>query len=185
MPAFHKNVDGREGYKIQDLSAKNNFRVALQLPSGTSERNIFIYGLRAAGEECAARGFQFFDFGELDRMNYEIFCFTDSIHQSLAITFDSKGLAESPRHFIIEFLNMKENTQLQADDEVLLIGGKKPESMANVKSIVFQAALNKQTTMPVKINRHGRELVVIEPLVDLKNGLEGPDDLKLLRKHVP
>jgi hypothetical protein len=184
VPVFQKQADSGVGYKIQDLDSTENFRATVQLPPETSEKFIRNYAFRAVGEECEVRGFQFFDVGQLNATSFEGFCYLDSTRKSLALTFEKGGLEESPQKFVIEELNSKSNTKLQIGDEVISISGKNPTSMAEIKSIVFDASSKKLAALPLKITRKGKELTVTEPMTDLKNGALGKPDLEALRTLV-
>lgn len=180
-PTFKKTSYGVDGYSVQDLATKDHFQVIVKLPEGTDSKYFRNYGYRAVGEECLARGFQFFDMGELDTTVFEGFCFPDANRKALAISFQNNGLIQSPSRFVVEHLNNKAVTKLRPNDELLLIDDKPPVSMINLKSLVFIAATNNKNALPLKIKRQGREIKVMEPIADLKNGALDQNDLKSLR----
>jgi len=183
-PSFQKNSNETIGYVIQNYATNDNFRVIVNLPQGTTEQYARNYGYRAVGEECLIRGFNFFDVGEVDGKVFEGFCFKDSVRKSLAVSFQNDGLVRSPKRFVIEYVNNKPSTKLKLNDELLLMDNKSPDSMANLKSLVFNAATNNKNFLPLKIRRKGRELKVMEPIADLKNGVLDINDLDALRTFV-
>lgn len=180
-PTFKKTSYGVEGYSVQNLATQDHFQVIIKLPEGTNSKYFINYGYRAVGEECLVRGFEYFDVGELDKTVFEGFCFQNSTRKALAINFQNNGLIQSPARFVVEHLNNKTATQLMPNDEILLIEEKAPNSMANLKSLVFVATTNNKSVIPIKIKRQGREIKVIEPIADLKNGVFDKNDLKSLR----
>lgn len=185
IPIFQKTTDNNEGYKVQDLDSKNNFRVTIQLPSiPSSDKLVRYYGFRAVGEECLARGFHFFDVGELTTHIFEGFCFTSSTRKSLAATFDKKELQKNPIHFIVESLNKKSRSQLKINDEILMVNEKPLVSVGQLKSLIFAEAENKKTSVDLKIRRKNSELNITELLADFKNSTYGQGDLEDLRLKI-
>lgn len=180
-PTFKKTSYGVDGYSVQDLATKEHFQIIVKLPVGTDSKYFRNYGYRAVGEECLARGFEFFDVGELDTTVFEGFCFQDANRKALAISFQNNGLIQSPSRFVVDHLNNKTVTKLRPNDELLLIDDKPPVSMINLKSLVFVAAINNKNVLPLKIKRQGREIKVMEPIADLKNGVLEKKDLESLR----
>lgn len=179
LPRFQKSLDGSNGFTVQDLSTKDHFRVTVQVPPESSGKFIKDYGFRAVGEECLARGFHYFDVGEISLFSFEGFCFADAVRKSLAITFQPAGLLESPPRFIVGNLNNKTNSKLQVNDEIVFIDQERPNSMSQLKSIVFAASNKKQLSM--KIKRQNNEIAILEPIVELRDAAYGKNDLEALR----
>lgn len=180
-PTFKKTSYGVNGYSVQDLTTKDHFQIIVNLPEGTDGKYFRNYGYRAVGEECLVRGFKFFDVGELDTTVFEGFCFQDASRKALAVSFQNNGLIQSPSRFVVDHLNNKTFTKLRPNDELLLIDNKPPISMINLKSLVFIAASNNKNELLLKIKRQGREIKVMEPIADLKNGALDQKDLEALR----
>ena len=95
----------------------------MNLPGKTAVKTMPDYGLRAAGEECLHRGFQYFDGVEIRPNSFEGFCFNSATRKSLAFSFLTAELKESHSHFIVENLNNKTNSQILKADEITSIDG--------------------------------------------------------------
>lgn len=80
---FQKNVDDSYGYSVVETTSKDRFRVLVNLPSDKSEVYVRYYGYRAVGEECVARGFDRFDFSDVNATTFEGFCLSAPLQSSL------------------------------------------------------------------------------------------------------
>lgn len=180
---FQKNTGGI-GYTIEDLDVKNSFKILVSLPSSqVTDKYLQKYAFRAAGEECLARGFAYFDFSYRDGDFYG-FCYPTKTSKSLAITFVDSGLDKNPKSFIIESLNSKTSTNLKIGDEVLAFDDKPITGMWQVKYFVFEAADKKRNSMQLKIKRNQKELTVVEPLAEFSGYVYTDENLQALRKSV-
>ena len=181
-PKFEKS-NGTSGYSVRNLSGQTHFSVDLLLPSDTSRETLKHYGWRAIGEECLARGFQFFDVSDENPTRYVGFCYSGNERKSLALTFTLDGLEKNPPKFVVEDLNNKSSTLVKLGDEVTQIANETPTSMAHIKSIVYQATQS-SNTIPLKVRRNGKEIEVKEPVALFKEGILGSEDLKALRQQI-
>lgn len=181
-PKFEKS-NGSSGYTLKELTGKNHFEISLLLPSDTSQDALKKYGWRAIGEECANRGFEYFDISDEAPNKYVGYCYPTNERKALAITFKANGLQENPIKFVVEDLNNKSSTMLKVADEVLTIGGQKLVSMGQLKSVVF-AATQKSNSMTVSLLRNGKSLEINEPVALFKSGVLGKSDLEQLRREI-
>ncbi|HEX4925316.1 MAG TPA: hypothetical protein VFV50_14575 [Bdellovibrionales bacterium] len=177
---FQKLNDGH-GYTIKELSGPTHLLVQTQLPPGVSSEFAKNYATRAIGEECAQRGFSYFDEGRADGQSVEGFCLSREGKLALAITFAKPELEQTPPRFVVEHLNEKSETNLKPGDEVLQIGTQPLGSIAQVKGLVHRAAAEGRTAMSLVIVREGKRMKVTEPLAELSGGVYRPFDLESLR----
>ncbi len=184
LPYFQKSVNGSEGYTVQNLKLKNHILISFNVPRDTRADYLSKYAMRAVGEECFARGYRYFDFGEIENRTIQGFCYAGDVRSALAITFNTAALKKTPRKFIVEDLNSKSITQLKINDELLQIEGRNVTSVNQVKVAALEASENKKNTLRLKIKREGRELKVVEPIADFKGGQMGKEDLDMLRRDV-
>lgn len=180
-PKFQK---GTPGYRVVDAISETAFVVSMELGPHVDDKFVEIYGLRAIGEECLARGFQYFDFAVREPQSIEGFCYQTADHPGLGIEFAAKGLAARPERFIVENLNGKTKTLLQKGDEIVEIEGKAPATVSTFKSKVYRATMTNQKTIDLKIKRGDQTLVLKEPIALFKNSSLGPTQLDLLRSGV-
>lgn len=179
-PKFQKTGD-ETGYKIEELELKNSFRVIV--PEYSISQYKVKYAFRAAGEECLARGFEYFDFSDRG-LDFYGFCYPTGISKSLAITFISSELDKNPPQFIVESLNNKPLTNLKAGDEILAINEQPSQAMWKIKYSVFLANNERKQDIKLRIRRGSDELTVAEPLVNFSGYLYGKENLEALRKSV-
>jgi hypothetical protein len=180
-PIFQKSSGDYDGYSVQETNRKDHFRITIKVPSESSEKFRAAYGMRAVGEECLNRGFQYFDFTDLVSSAVDGFCFTSPNRRALGVTFESAGLKQTPQRFIVEDLNSKTSTLLKTNDEVITIGSESVTSMSQIKSIVFAGSDDSKNILPLKIKRQGVVSTVNEPLANLKNGNLGQSELESFR----
>ena len=167
------------GYSIVDTDRKDHFQVLLNLPDENYTHFLNGYARRAIGEECAQRGFSYFDIAYSGAKNFDGFCYPTSTTKALAIRF-KEHLAVGADVFEIEKLLNKQASQLQENDRVLEVEGKKVKSVAQIKIEAFKLASLKKPAQ-IKILRAGKELTVTEPIADLANGAQTPEALKQLQ----
>ena len=175
-PTFEKSSNGGNGYVVKDSRDQHVFDIDLLLPINVADSVRRDYGFRAVGEECAARGFQFFDVAEDLKQHFTGLCYATEAHKALGITFKKESLALTPPRFIVGDLNGKTASQLKVDDEVVSFDGQKLLSMGQVKIFVFNASL---TSAAVSLNlvRGGKPLKVNEPVAVFSSGLYTSKDL--------
>jgi hypothetical protein len=177
-PKFQKGIPG---YRIADAISDTGFVVTMELGPHVDEKYSEVYGIRAIGEECLARGFNYFDFAIREPQSVEGFCYKTADHPGLGIEFAAKGLSVRPEQFVIADLNGKTKTLLQKGDEILEIDGKPPKNVATFKSKVFRASMTNQKTVDLKVKRGDQVLQIKEPIALFKNSSMGSTQLDLLR----
>lgn len=177
---FQKNTNG-VGYSIESKGSAN-FLVKTQLPSELDQKSIVMYVARSVGEECLARGFQYFDFTTPVNGSAEGFCFKENKRKAFAVTFTRQGLDSRPVEFVIEDLNHKTNSKLQVGDKVVKIDGRVISSVSDVKSLAFDFGQKNVNAVKMELIRKGKSLTIIEPLADMTGGAYGPEYLLILRK---
>lgn len=181
-PSFQKS-DGRLGYEVQETDKKSRIRVSLLIRDEVENEFKWLYAMRAVGEECSARGFQYFDHAEYDENNYAGYCYKSAIKKSLGLTFETKGLRKKPSQFVIESLNNKSQTALDVGDEILLFDDKAMNSIAELKDYIFNLSPQEQLLRLV-IKRKGAKMSFDEPLAELQNGLGDKEQLNWLRQQI-
>jgi hypothetical protein len=177
-PKFHK---GTPGYRIADAISDTGFVVTMDLGPRVDEKYIEVYGLRAIGEECLKRGFEYFDFAIREPQSIEGYCYKTADHPGLGIEFGTKGLLVRPEKFVVESLNGKTKTSLEKGDEIIEIEGKTPQNVASFKSAAYRASMTNQKTIDMKVKRGDQVLQIKEPIALFKNSSMGPTQLDLLR----
>jgi hypothetical protein len=179
---FKKN--GAEfGYKIKDGAMKETFEVQLSLNTTPDENTIAKYMAKAVGEECSERGFEYFDYTDM-QMTAEGFCYKDNVKKSLAVTFKKEGLDKTPQEFIISDLNSKSKTFFKLGDIITKISGKSATTLAALRSQTMHAGLSGKTSLPVEIKRDGKTLKFEEPIALFTGASFGPKDLLSLRRSL-
>lgn len=181
-PKFEKS-NGSTGYAVKELTGKNHIEISLLLPNNISAKTLAKYGARAIGEECAERGFDYFDISEEAVNKYVGFCYPTNEKKGLSIVFEAKGLKENTTKFVVEDLNKKSSTLLKIGDEVVAVGGQKPVTMGQLKFVVF-AATQKSNSILLSVVRNGKSLEVNEPVVLFSSGVLGKPDLEYLRREI-
>lgn len=181
-PVFQKKTTGM-GYVVKDLSQKGHFEVTLDLPTDIPEDFIFIYGMRAIGEECLLRGYDFFDTAEITEFKREAFCYSENVRTALGVTFKGPGLKKQPAEFVVENLNGKNPTKLAVKDQLISLNGTVLTSMAQLKGIVFQQP-SRKISLSVEFSRDGKKMTAEEPLVNLRDSMFGKKDLDDFRKEI-
>ncbi len=182
-PVFQKS-DGHLGYEVQESDVKSRMTISLQMRDEVEPSYKAHYALRAIGEECAARGFNFFDQAEEDENHYNGYCYKTEARRALAIKFTDEGLRLKPRKFMVEHLNSKSQTALVVGDEILKFDDKEMRSMAELKEYIFRLD-PKEKLMSLSILRKGQPMTFDEPLAELKNSLGDEALLRTLRKEIP
>ena len=172
-----QKLDTAVGYSIENKKNADNFLIKPRFPENIETREIMLYLVKAAGEECLTRGFKFFDFTNPQDGVAEGFCFSENIRKAFAIKFEDAPLKELPPRFIVEDLMGKTLSKLQVKDQVLAVDGKKISSVSELKSLAFATGKTKKAEFKLEIKRDGKDLKITEPLAELKNGAFGPDDL--------
>jgi hypothetical protein len=128
------------------------------------------------GEECLARGFEYFDFSDKN-LEFYGFCYPTAVSKSLAIRFVDAELEKNPPHFVVENLNNKTLTRLKTGDEVLSINGQPSEAMWKFKYAVFKANSEKSSEMQLGIKRGSEVMTISEPLANFSGYLQSPTGL--------
>lgn len=177
-PKFHK---GTPGYQVADAISSTAFVVTMDLGPKADAKYSEVYGIRAIGEECLARGFEYFDFAVREPQSIEGYCYKTVDHPGLGIEFADKGLAARPEKFIVANLNGKTKTMLEKGDEILEIDGKAPANVATFKAQTYRATMKNQKTVSLKLKRGDQALEIKEPIALFKNSSMGPTQLDLLR----
>ncbi len=179
-PVFKK---GPRGYNVVDVISSTAFVVTSELPPRTESKYIELYGIRAVGEECKSRGYDYFDFAVREPESIEGYCFKTPDKPGLGVEFSLAGLSVRPEKFVITDLNGKTKTLLQVKDEILEIEGKVPKNVAAIKAQVYRASMTNQKTLDLKIKRGDDEIQIKEPIALFKNSTMGPTQLDLLRSR--
>lgn len=181
FPSFQDNP--AEGYQVTDTSNPASFGVEVRLPESTSPNFRINYAMRAIGETCAKRGFDYFNYGQASASQWQGFCSKTSSNRSLALSL-SVPKAEGEK-FVVENLNGKTNSKIQVGDVLLKVNGQAIITMAGLKTEVFNAVEAKKSSMTLEIERAGKVMTLEEPIADVANASMGPEDLKTVRQLVP
>jgi len=179
---FKKN--GTElGYKIKDGALKDTFTVQLTLNTTPDEKTLAKYMAKAVGEECSERGFEYFDYTDM-QLNAEGFCYKGNVKKSLAVTFNKEGLDKTPQEFVISDLNNKSKTNFKLGDVITKISGKNATTLAALRSQTLYAGISGKTSLPIEIKRDGKTLKFEEPIALFTGASFGPQDLLSLRRSL-
>lgn len=182
-PVFQKRTELGDGYSIQDLSKNSHFEVILNISNDLPEKYIYQYGLRAVGEECLSRGFNYFDIGQYSQLKYVAYCYEDNLKNSLGISFQSVKTENQQVDLIVEGLNGKKNTLIEIGDKILSVEGEILTSIPQLKNLIFKLP-NKKLKVQVDLSRNGKKMTIDEPLVNLRDSTLGKKDLEDLRLEV-
>ncbi len=179
-PKFQKS-NGAQGYAVRELDSRNHFMVELTLPSGETSRYYRNYGLRAIGEECKSRGFDFFNGATLSTGRYEGFC-APSMPKVLGIQFKESGLSQTPPAFEIESVASKPTHFAMANDKVLEMDGKKLVGRSDFLVASFLSNKAGKSSQHLKLERAGKIMTGEEPMITTDQAYLNSNDLEHLRE---
>ena len=180
IPSFQENP--AEGYTVTDAKLPAMFTVEVRLAATESENFKTNYAVRAVGETCLKRGFDYFNFAAAGGNSWQGYCSKTSANRSLGLTLTVPK--KEGEKFIVEHLNNKSRTQVQIGDALLKVNGAPITSMAVLKNEVFASVEAKKNSMQLEIERAGKIMSVDEPIADVANASMGPADLEAVRKII-
>lgn len=186
-PAFRRALGpGQEGYIIRDSAdLKAVFNVAIILPGVNDQRTVDDHLLRAAGEECSARGFPYWDIGSLRTNSLRAFCYSANKKLSLGVMMDQKAAIAKKPELRIEDILVNSHTPLRPRDLVRRIGGKEVETIGDFKEQIFRLAAEGRKSVTVAVERSGIALSLEAPFSEQKEGVFTPEMLENLRNIAP
>ena len=182
--AFHKAEDGR-GYTVKDTPIPEILMISLSLPPDTKDDYRTDYLARAAGEECAARKFPFFDFAATKRGDGRAFCYLKEAKAQLGATLDPKAAAGRNPILRVVDTQMGKFSPFRPWDVIRKVGGRAVHDMAEFKESIFLAGRQKTKRISVLVERSEIPLLLDSPIVESGDELLTPDMLEALRVRVP
>ncbi len=184
---FRKSDVG-EGYTVKESPEKDRFLVTATLSPDNNSQFIWLYMMRAIGEECQARGFSYFYYAELSKFIYNGFCFSSAARKSIGIGFDRNANNLNSSRLVVTEADLKPSTTLKVGDEVTKIGGKAIDSWETFKKEIFLAAKSGRSDVSLDFMRNGQAFSTREALVQISEddfGTNmGPEDLARLRDRI-
>lgn len=185
-PAFRRAVGPEdEGYSVHESDLKEVFDVSARLPARTDQRSVDDYLIRAAGEECAARGYPYWDIGKLTPRSLRAFCMPGNKKMSLGVQVDQKAAAAEKPELRIEDILANSYSPMRPRDHVKKIGGKDVETIGEFKDQIFRLAAEKRKSVTVLVERSGIALSLEAPFTEQKEGVFTPQMLENVRQLVP
>jgi len=176
LPRFEKS-----GYSIQSSERTEIFDVRISLPAGISTEQRIEYMTRAAGEECLARGFLFWDIGTLTVNSLRAFCYKQANKKSIGVSMDPKNIKE----LTVEDTLNNAHAPFKPRDVVRKIGGVEVYNAGSFKEQIFRLAESGGKTVTVKVERSGIALTLEAPFSEHREAVLTPELLEALRKKIP
>ena len=185
-PAFRRSVGPEdEGYVVKESDLKTVFDVVGRLPKGMDQRSADDYLIRAAGEECAQRGFPYWDIGRLSARSLRAFCLPANRKMSLGVMVDQKAAAAEKPELRIEDILANSYSPMRPRDHVKKIGGKEVETIGEFKEQIFRLSAEGRKSVTVLVERSGIALSLEAPFTEQKEGVFTPEMIGNLRNVVP
>jgi hypothetical protein len=179
-PAFRKS-ESEPGYTVHDSTRREIFNVRAKLPAGTKQEQRLAYLTRAAGEECLARGFLFWDIGPLSASSLRAFCYKGRNRKSLGVILNNGNI----KQLTVQDTVVNSRSPFQANDVVRKIGGVDVDTAGDFKEQIFLLAENGAKDVTVKVERSGIALSLSAPFSEQRETVLTPEILEDLRKKVP
>jgi|GEM_PF-5244966 len=181
LPAFRKASEQNFGYAIKPSDRADIFDVHAALPEAVSAEFRLQYLTRAAGEECLARGFLFWDIGATGANSLRAFCSKQPGKKSLGVILNAK----LPKAIVIEDTIVNSYAPFRPYDVVKKIGGVEVENAGSFKEQIFRLGDSERKTVTVAIERSGIALAVEAPFSEQRGTMLTPEVLESLRQKTP
>lgn len=180
-PAFRKASENEFGYAIKASDRLEIFDVRAAMPETAAPEFRLDYLTRAAGEECLARGFMFWDIGSLGTNALRAFCFKRPSKKSLGVLMNTKN----PKALVVEDTVPNSYSPFRANDVVRKIGGVEVENIGGFKEQIFRLSESDRREVTVNIERSGIALSLQAPFSEQREAIFTPEMLETLRKKLP
>lgn len=180
-PAFRK---GENGYTESDTPIPEILLVRMAFPANTPEEYRAVFLARAAGEECAARNFPYFEFGAT-KTGAKVFCSAKNTMPHLGASFAMIAQASSPAELRVEDTQMGKHSPFRPWDVVRKIDGRAVNDVGELKEAVFLAARKGAKEVSVLVERSEIPLAFTCALSEDGVGVGTPDTLVDLRSKAP
>lgn len=171
-PEF-KRGDG--GYTAKETPLAGIVLIQLRLPPGMSPEITADYLARAAGEECAARHFDYFDFAPSRKGDGRAFCYSQPEAPQLGVVLDPKAFPE------LRVEDMGRGSPLHPGDVILKVGGHSVRDEAELKEAVYLAGKRGDKHISVSLERSQIPFVMDCALENTSTQISGPETLEKLR----
>jgi hypothetical protein len=184
LPAFRKTDPKSEegfGYVVKGSDRPEIFDVRAFLPEGVSPEFRASYLMRAAGEECLARGSMFFDLGSLGTHGARVICHKRPSKRSLGVVLDQK----TAKTVIVEDIVPNSHAPFKARDVLRKVGGVDVDSVGAFNDEVYRLAESGRKEVTVVVERSGIALSLEAPFSEEREAVQTPEALEALRRKVP
>ncbi len=163
-PPFRK-LDEGVGYTVKESPIPQILDLRLELPEKTKEEYRLDYAGRAAGEECFARHYLYFDFGLLKDGNARAFCFPKEQGPNLGTSFGMVAAPHGDPMLRVTDTSASKRSPLSPWDVVRKIGDRKVHDLGELKEALFLLGRKGEKSVSVHIERSDIPLVFEIPIV--------------------
>jgi hypothetical protein len=183
-PPFRKLEDDL-GYTVKETPVPEILDLDVRLPPGTKPETRDDYLARAAGEECAARHFPYFDYGPTRAGGARAFCYAHDVASHLGATIDRKVAAGSSPVLRVADTEMGKFSPLRPWDVIRKVAGREVHDLAELKESLYLAGKKGSKRVTVVVERSEIPLTLESPLLEGAEPLLTPEKLEALRAKVP
>lgn len=181
-PSFQK---GEDGYEAKPTPIPEILDLRLHLSPAVKDTIRADYAARAAGEECAARHFPYFDVGLTRDGNARAFCYPKDNAAHFGASFAMIAAASSPPELRVEDTQLGRFSPFHPWDVIRKVGGREVHDVAELKESVFLAGRQGVKRISVLVERSDIPLVLDSPISSDAGKVFGPPQLDELRARSP
>jgi hypothetical protein len=183
-PPFQK-LDNGTGYSVKETPIPEILELHYLLPSDTKEEYRLNYLARAAGEECAARHFPYFDFGIMQDGYARAFCSSQDKAANLGATFGMIAAPHGEPELRVAETQIGKHSQLNSWDVIRKIGDRDVHSLGELKEALYLLGRKGETETSLHVERSEIPLLLENKIFMDSGKLMTPVKLQALREEVP
>ncbi|MGZ3652976.1 MAG: hypothetical protein ACXVB9_09745 [Bdellovibrionota bacterium] len=181
-PMFHR---GENGYAVSETPIKGVLLINLGLPPDTKDEYRLDYLARAAGEECAARKFRYFDFALSRRGDGRAFCYEKEEMPEIGVKLDMAAAYGKKPELRVADTQMGKQVPLKPWDIIRKVSGHPVRDVAELKESILLASRLGNKVVSVSVERSEIPLVLPCEIYSGGDQLSTPETLDALRVKIP